>query len=179
MIDQQNNPLDSITPELTYESTFEALQNPRRRWTLQYLTERDGPVSVGELADQITAWEHEISIPEITPEARKSVYNSLCQTHLPQLVTNGIVNYDQVAGTVELAPNAGQLSRYVPLAAESDDRWSAVFLGAATLGAIVVAVNWLGVLPTVSPQVLNAALVALFFVTSLVYAASIRGWLRF
>lgn len=178
MNERPDDAVSGTDSRLTYESTFESLQNPRRRWTLQYLSERGRPARVGELADQITAWERGIDVADITPQARKSVYNSLCQTHLPYLASHGIVEYDSANGTVELAPNAGQLARYVPMGPSSDVRWSGAFLATAGVAGVVAVANWLGVLvPAVSPMVLNAFIVGLFFAVSLAYVLSVRGWL--
>lgn len=178
MTDHREDAVEGGTGALTYESTFESLQNPRRRWALRYLTERGRPVRVGDLADQITAWERGVAVSEITPEARKSVYNSLCQTHLPQLARNGIVEYDPSAGTVELSRNARQLARYVPLAPSTDDRWSTVFLATAGVAALGVLVAWVGPLAPLLPVgVVNVAVVGLFFLVSLAYAADVRGWI--
>lgn len=178
MTERPDESVSGNDARLTYESTFESLQNPRRRWTLQYLNERGRPARVAELADQITAWERGIDVADITPEARKSVYNSLCQTHLPYLDSHGIVEYDPTNGTVELAPNAAQLARYLPLEPSGDARWSGAFLATAGVAGVVAVANWFGVLaPGVSPMVLNAVIVGLFFAVSLAYVASVRGWL--
>jgi hypothetical protein len=176
MIDDQDDAVFGTASRLTDESTFESLQNPRRRRTLQYLTERDGPARVGELADQITAWEQGIDIADIAPEARKSVYNSLTQTHLPHLATRDIVEYDRAAGTVELAPNAVQLARYVSLIPMGDDRWSRAFLATAGVAGLLAVANWLGLFaPVVPAMALNAVVVGLFLAVSLVYAWSVRS----
>lgn len=175
MTERPDDAVSGIDSRLTYESTFESLQNPRRRWTLQYLSERGRPARVAELADQITAWERGIDVADITPQARKSVYNSLCQTHLPYLDSHGIVEYDPANGTVELAPNADQLARFVPLSPAVARRWSGAFLATAGVAGVVAVANWLGVLaPSVSPIVLNALVVGLFLAVSLAYAVSVR-----
>lgn len=166
--------IESAGRRLTHESTFESLQNPRRRMTLQYLTERDESVPVGELADRITALEQRVDVADITPEARKSVYNSLIQTHLPHLDARGIVEYDRGRGTVELAPNATHLARYLPQAPASEDRWNHVLLATVGVASVVAVANWLGVLP-VPVMALNAVIVGLFFAVSLAYFVSVRS----
>lgn len=168
---------DRIETTLTFESTFEALQNPRRRWTLRYLSDHDYPVRVSDLADQITAWEGGTSTADITPDARKSVYNSLCQTHLPQLESHGIVEYDHDTGLVRLAPNATQLERYMPLEPAIDDRWITRFLVAAVVGGLLVVGNWVGPFAgSIPAQTLNVSLVGLFGLLSLLYIASSHRW---
>ena len=159
---------------LSYEATFESLQNPRRRRTLQLLTEGDGPVTVGDLADRIAAWERNGDAARVTPEARKSVYNSLTQTHLPHLVARGIVEYDRAAGTVALASNAAHLARYVPLGSSSEDRWNRVMLMAVGVAGVVAAANWLGAF-AIPAMAFNAVVVGLFFAVSLGYAVSVRS----
>lgn len=168
-----NDSTERAERQFSYESTFESLQNPRRRWTLRYLSERDSPVPVSELADQITAWEGRANVADIRPEARKSVYNSLTQTHLPHLANRGIVEYDPSAGTVELAPNAAKLAPYLPAVSTSEDRWGGVVLATTVVAGIVAVVNWLGVFaPTIGAMALNVVVVGLFLAVSLAYAVS-------
>lgn len=158
---------------LSYESAFESLQNPRRRWALRYLGERDGPVPVGELADQIAAWEGRIDVADIRSGARKSVYNSLTQTHLPHLADRGFIEYDRRVGTVELAPDADKLAPHLPVAPTIEDRWGGIVLATTVVAGIIALANWLGVFgPTIEPMALNVAIIGLFLAVSLAYAIS-------
>jgi DNA-binding transcriptional ArsR family regulator len=85
---------------------FETLSNPRRREALRYLRmyEDDSPVLIRDLAEQIAAWENDISPVEVTYKQRKRVYTSLYQSHLPRLHRYGFIEYDADRGTIELTP---------------------------------------------------------------------------
>lgn len=161
--------------QFNMESTFESLQNSRRRWTLRYLTDRKGPVAVATLADQITAWEQHVEIGEIGPQARKSVYNSLTQTHLPHLDERGIVVFDQHAGTVELAPNADQYVNYPHRAPTVEDRWGRRLLATSAVAGVLAVANWLGIVAdAIAPMTLNAVIVGLFLTVSIGFSVAVQ-----
>lgn len=174
MIAHSDDTTERNRRRLDHESAFESLQNPRRRWTLRYLAERGDPAAVGELADRITADEQQVDVAEIAPGARKSVYNSLTQTHLPHLEARGVVVYDRAAGTVALAPDADRLARYVPSPSADDYPWYRPVLATAGVAGAIAVANWLGLLG-VSAMALNAVVVGLFPAVILAYAVPGRN----
>jgi len=81
---------------------FDILKNRRRRQVLRYLMEIDGAASIGDLAEQLAAWENDVPKGDITYKQRKRVYISLHQTHLPKLDDASVVDYDSRSGMVSL-----------------------------------------------------------------------------
>jgi hypothetical protein len=81
---------------------FDILKNRRRRQVLRYLMAIDGAASIGDLAEQLAAWENDVPKGDITYKQRKRVYISLHQTHLPKLDDARVVDYDSRSGMVSL-----------------------------------------------------------------------------
>lgn len=98
---------------LSKDVIFELLKNRRRREVLAYLLEADETVTLGELAEQIAAWENDTSVNALNSDQRKRVYVALYQTHLPKMDDAGIVEYDQDRGLISLADNADLLMMYL------------------------------------------------------------------
>lgn len=125
---------------LSKDTIFHLLQVQRRRLTLQYLHGRTDTVSLRDLAEQVAAWENEMSVVELTSKERQRAYISLYQTHLPTLDTEGIIEYDKDRGTIKRTSRADQFDSYlfdtVPQdASESstdsalNHRWERYYLG--------------------------------------------------
>jgi hypothetical protein len=81
---------------------FDILKNRRRRQVLRYLMAIDDAASIGDLAEQLAAWENDVPKGDITYKQRKRVYISLHQTHLPKLDDARVVDYDSRSGMVSL-----------------------------------------------------------------------------
>lgn len=85
---------------LSIDVALEAGANHRRRAAIQYLA-ANGEADVGELSDVIAAAETDGETPEsVSGAARKRVYVSLYQTHLPKLDGLGVVAHDEDTGVV-------------------------------------------------------------------------------
>ena len=50
---------DYTDEDLSKGEIFDVLQNERRRYTLQYLRENEGPVQLGDLASHVAAQEYD------------------------------------------------------------------------------------------------------------------------
>lgn len=94
------------------DDVYRILSNRRRRYTLHYLLSHE-TTEVRPLAEQIAAWEHGIDPNEVTYDQRRSVYNSLQQSHLPKLREVNLVRFDKRAGTVALAEDHSEVSSYL------------------------------------------------------------------
>ncbi len=81
-------------PTLSKGEIFEVLRNQRRRYVLHFLKQDGRPVELGDLAQQIAAWEYETTLEGVTPAQRKRVYTTLQQTHLPKMDEAGILVFD-------------------------------------------------------------------------------------
>lgn len=105
---------ESEGEELTQDTVFEILSNSRRRFMLSYLHEHDGPVDLMDLANEIAAWENDTSVEDLTDKQSKRVYVSVYQTHVPKLVSTGLIEYDSDSGLIELSDRADEIERYMP-----------------------------------------------------------------
>lgn len=161
---------------LSKDVIFELLKNRRRREVLAYLLEADDTVTLGELAEQIAAWENDTEVSALSSDQRKRVYVALYQTHLPKMDDAGIVEYDQDRGLISLADNADLLMMYLDTDTHQQDRWDRWYAGLSVVGATLVTGAFLGApllsaLPTLG---LAGIVVVAFFALSIAHAVSNR-----
>lgn len=158
--DQRANP---AAQPLSKDDLFHILSNSRRRDALRYLTGYDGPVSMGDLATQVAAWEHNTTVEWLTSQERKPVYIALYQNHLPKLSEHGLIEYNRPRGSVSRTDRADQCNQYLhddttdgregqtiaTVDPERDTkRLPAVrTLGMSIVGVIVFVVGWLKLAP--------------------------------
>ncbi|THE64854.1 ArsR family transcriptional regulator [Salinadaptatus halalkaliphilus] len=140
---------------LSKDVIFELLKNRRRREVLAYLLEAEDTVTLGELAEQIAAWENDTDVNALSSDQRKRVYVALYQTHLPKMDDAGIVEYDQDRGLISLSDNADLLMMYLDTDNHQQDRWDRWYAGLSVVGIAIVGATMLGVplvstLPTVA-----------------------------
>lgn len=134
---------------LSKDEIFHVLQNDRRRRVLQYLVDTDGPVQMGDIAEQITAWEYGTNVEEITSEQRQRVYIALYQSHLPKLAEFGLVTYNQHQGIVEQTPHINQVTRYLdqdetPSQSENTTRkWTWYYAYLTGINILLISLTWL------------------------------------
>ncbi|MFC6838456.1 DUF7344 domain-containing protein [Halomarina ordinaria] len=156
--------------ELELDDAFNILSNSRRRYIIYYLHTRGESATIEELASQIAAWENDIPVDDLDDTARRRVYVSLYQTHLPKLDDFGIAVYDRDEGTVELTEKAEEIVRYLPVERRDTPaftRYYVALAGAAVLALLGVA---LGIPPfTVVPGALVAAVFAVALVALVAY----------
>jgi DNA-binding transcriptional ArsR family regulator len=161
----------SETDAVSTDDVFELLSNQRRRFALHYLQHQDERIELGDLSEQVAAWETETPVREIDSRARKRVYTSLQSHHLPKMDEQGVVEYDDRAGTVELAASAEDLDVYLEVVAKRDIPWSQYYLGLGAVNAALVSVAMLGVWPfAVLPDLAWAA----FVVTTMLVSATVH-----
>ncbi len=126
---------------------YKMLANQRRRYTIHYLKEHDGTVPLGLLAEQVSAWEHDTSLDQITSNERKAVYTALQQRHLPKLDDAGIVEFDKRAGTVEPTDSLRNIDIYAEVVEEGEFPWSQYYLGLSTITLALMAAVWANAYP--------------------------------
>lgn len=126
---------------------YKMLANQRRRYTIHYLKEQDGTVPLGLLAEQVSAWEHDTSLDQITSNERKAVYTALQQRHLPKLDDAGIVNFDKRAGTVEPTDSLRSIDIYAEIVEEGEFPWSQYYLGLSTITLALMVAVWANAYP--------------------------------
>ncbi len=79
---------------------FHILQTSRRRETIRYLLDNDGPVRMRDIAEHVAALEHDTTVRKLESTQRQRVYIPLYQSHLPTLEEEGIIEYDKSRGIV-------------------------------------------------------------------------------
>jgi DNA-binding transcriptional ArsR family regulator len=99
--------------QISQDAVFDILSNARRRYVLYYLRQAGEPVELGELANELAAWENDTTPDNLSKQQRKRVYVSLYQTHIPKLADAEMVEYDQERGTVTLTAGAHHLEGYL------------------------------------------------------------------
>ncbi len=132
---------------LTKGEIFEVLRNQRRRYVLQFLKQDDRPVELGDLAQQVAAWEYETSLEGVTPEQRKRVYTTLQQTHLPKMDTAGILSFDSDRGVIEATERTRDISVYLEIVPGREFAWRELYLSLGAISCALVAALWLKIYP--------------------------------
>lgn len=87
---------------------YQALGHPRRRYLCYTLLE-DTEWSMTELATKIAAWESDVPDHAVTEDQREEVYVSLYHVHVPKLVDEGVIAFDEATGTITAAEHAQQV----------------------------------------------------------------------
>ena len=162
-IDVDAPPAGGISSDVVYS----VLADKRRRYTVHHLKQQGGSVSVGDLAEQVAAWEYGKPIDEITSKERKRVYIALYQSHLPTLHKEGVVEYDDGRRVVELSPSMAGHEIYLEVVPKGSLPWSLFYVGLALANAVVLVLAWLDVSPfDVVPDLVWAAVILVTFATS-------------
>lgn len=100
------------------DTVFALLSSRRRRYVLECLREFDEPLALADLADEVATRESDAPITEIPAESVKRIYMKLYHAHVPRLVDEGVVAYDQRRDTVEPLAPVDQFAAYLELARE-------------------------------------------------------------
>lgn len=134
-------PDDDVPRPITTEEAFEALSNRRRRFVIRLLADGQADIELRELSRRVAAWENDKPVERVTATERRRVYNALQQFHLPKLDEQGVVDFDERAGVVELTPAAEDIDIYLEVVEGRDIPWSQFYLGLAAvdLGLLVAA----------------------------------------
>ena len=160
------------------DEVFDAVKNLRRRYVLYYLQRHGGPVELGELAEQVAAWENDTTVGEVSPSERKSVYSALHQTHLPKLQAAGVLHYDAERSLVAATDQATSLN--LQLASDSQTRlpWHHLYLSLAGASLVLLATLWQGIYPFSEISGVEFALfvIAAFGLTALGHTYDLRRW---
>ncbi|NGM69751.1 hypothetical protein G6M89_12150 [Natronolimnobius sp. AArcel1] len=134
-------------PALSKGEIFEVLRNQRRRYVLHFLKQDGRPVELGDLAQQIAAWEYETTLEGVTPAQRKRVYTTLQQTHLPKMDEAGILSFDSDEGVIEATDRTGDISIYLEIVPGHEFAWRELYLSLGAISCALVAALWLEIYP--------------------------------
>lgn len=156
------------TGALSRDQIFELLSNQRRRNVLHFLKQQEGgKTELQELSTQVASWENSKSVNQLTSSERKRVYTSLQQFHLPKLHRNGVIEYDDQRGFIELTAAADNLGVYIDVVADQDVPWSLYYAGLSGLSFALVAAIWGGIYPfTLFPNLAWTAFIVTVFTVS-------------
>jgi len=102
-------------PPVGFDQVFDILKNQRRRDVLRVVGAVDGQVRLGELAEQIAAWENDKEIKQISSQERKRVYVGLYQCHLPKMDDVDVVSFNKPRGTIETGEHMAFVERFLPV----------------------------------------------------------------
>ena len=105
----ERDTMTRIPPEiLDLDHVYDALGHPRRRY-LCYTLHEDTEWSLTDLATKIVAWENDVPEYAVTDLERERVYISLYHAHVPKLVDEGVITFDELTETIIAAENATQV----------------------------------------------------------------------
>lgn len=157
------------------QNIYSLLADRRRRYAIHYLKQRNEAVSLGQLAEQVAAWENEKPVDDLRSQERKRVYIALYQSHLPSMDREGIVDYDADRGMVSLADEYADIDIYLEVVSSDDVPWSVFYLGLAAANTVLLSLVWLGLPPFDSlPQVFWGFIVLATFAVSAIIQ-TLRG----
>jgi hypothetical protein len=160
---------DHEPPSVSRDALFDVLSNHRRRYAIHSLKQHERTTSIGDLAEQVAAWENGVPRVDLSAAERKRVYTALQQFHLPKMDATGVIEFDDARGTVTLTAAADGLDVYLDVVSEDDIPWSRYYLGLSALSLVGVAGIWLSSFELV-PELTWAALVAgVVFLSALVH----------
>jgi hypothetical protein len=170
-----------MAPKSTHpsrEEVFHAVKNLRRRYVLYYLQRYGGPVELGELANQVAAWENDTTVPEVSARQRKSVYSALHQTHLPKLESAGVLRYDSDRSVVEPTERAARLDLKLARDPQTSVPWHQLYLSLGAVSLLVLTSVWAGLYPFTLLSGLQYTLlvIGVFGVTALAHTYDLRQW---
>jgi len=165
---------------LDYDDCFDLLSNHRRRYTLHYLKQNGTDADLGDLSEQIAAWENDVDREEVSYDQRKRVYTSLQQVHLPRMHDMGVIEFDDRDGVATLSPVAAELDIYLETVSDRDIPWSTFYLLLVGANAIVVLGAGLGLPPfsLIPPFGLALFVLTTFLVVSLAHVYLARTEMR-
>ena len=162
--------------DIDLEELYGVLANRRRRLAIHELQRREEAVELGELSEQLAAWEEGKTPREVTAAERKAMYTALQQRHLPRMDRARLVRFDDRAATVEPTEHLLDLDVYTEVVGRRDFPWSHYYLGLSAFGYLlllgcVAGVPPLGRVPPIGPAVFT---LTAFAVSSVVHLYATR-----
>jgi len=159
--------------DLSPREIHDILRNDRRRAVIKNLENQIGEISLRELSEQVA--ERESGESPAPRELRRSVYNSLHQTHLPKLDEQGIIEYDSDKKTIEPLESARHVHIYMEVVTRYGISWVTYYRSLGVLAMFcIVLVN------TNTPVVSEIPTlgVAVFFLIVFLFSTIYQLWSR-
>lgn len=101
---------------------FDVLGNSRRLFIIQYLGRVGTAVKEADVIDQLTAWETETPVADLSTAARELITVLLRHTHLPKLVDAGLVEYTADGARLTLGATAVAAEPHLALLTARENR---------------------------------------------------------
>ncbi|MFC5135706.1 MULTISPECIES: DUF7344 domain-containing protein [Haloferacaceae] len=133
--------------EITDDELYEVLANQRRRFAVHLLKREEQRMEIGEMAEQIAAWENDVEPVEITGNERKRVYTALQQSHLPKMDRAGVVEFNKDRGVVEPTVALENIDLYMDVVEGKEIPWSLYYVGLSGVALALVGAVWMGAWP--------------------------------
>lgn len=133
--------------DISEDELFDVLSNQRRRFAVHLLKREEGSLEIGDMAEQIAAWENGIETKEITGSDRKRVYTALQQSHLPKMDRAGVIEFNKSRGVIEATPAIEDVDLYLDVVEGKEIPWSEYYLGLSGVALALVAAVWVGAWP--------------------------------
>lgn len=111
------------------------------------LVRGDERIDIGDLSQQIAAWEDGLESEEVSSTDRKRVYTALQQSHLPKMDNVGVVEFDRDRGLVEPTPALEDVEIYIEVVRGRGRPWSDYYLGLTVLSGVILAASTIGIPP--------------------------------
>ncbi|WP_243837898.1 hypothetical protein [Halobacterium sp. R2-5] len=168
---------DQSTDAPTEDELFDVLSNRRRRYAAHALKSEDGAMDLGDVAEQVAAWEYGVDVEQVSYEERKRVYTALQQSHLPMMDEAGVVDFDKNRGTVEPTPSLDDVEVYMDIVQGREIPWSVYYLGLSGVAVSLMAGVWVGAWPfaVLSDVAWGVAVTAMFAVSAVAHTYFARG----
>jgi len=164
--------------ELSDDELFEVLANRRRRYAVHALKqEAEGAAELGDVAEQVAAWEYDVDVEQVSYEERKRVYTALQQSHLPMMDDAGIVEFDKNRGVVEPTATLEDIEVYMEVVQGNEIPWSVYYMGLSGVAVSLLVALGVGAWPFVLlPDLAWAiAITAMFTVSAVLHTYYARG----
>lgn len=103
--------------EVDTDTLHAILADRRRRYVLARLQEAVSPMHLGDLAEEMAAWERELDDVE-EPGDPETIHQSLYHVHVAKMADAGLVDYDGMCDKVTLADRGHALAAHLTPAAD-------------------------------------------------------------
>lgn len=110
--DSDDQPLDVV---------FDLLANQRRRYALVCLGNNTQPIALTDLAEDVAVRETKRPFIEIPKETVRTILTSLYHIHIPKLVEEGVIEYEQDRDLVRVSESMDLVERILTLAAVGEE----------------------------------------------------------
>ena len=163
----------TVLPEV---EVYQVLSNSRRREALTELWGHAEPMSLRELSEAIAAAEAGYH-PAPRP-LRKSVTNTLHQTHLPKMHELELIEYDPDRKTVSACPGARQVRQYMDITTVLGMTWGEYYrlLGILGLSFTVASLTLIPGFAAIDPLVPTTLFLCVFALSTIyqLFASRLR-----